>query len=105
MINNKWKEGGTLADLNIRPEDLAGIYKDIAEVIGIEATMRLHREFQGQQVTFPKKLYSKSYLLHQLQKEEQPLNIRALALKFGYTERRLRQILKENNCPCFQEED
>jgi hypothetical protein len=105
MVNDAKKEGGALTDDNIQPADLAGIYKDIVEAIGLEATMLLHRDFQGQQVTFPKKLYSKSYILHQLQKEEQPLNIRAIALKFGYTERRLRQIIREKESTHLQEED
>lgn len=51
-----------LPNHKIIPSDLAGIYKDIAEVIGIEATMLLHKEFQGQQITFPKKVYSKAYI-------------------------------------------
>lgn len=84
MINNR-----------VQPSDLTGIYKDIAEVIGLEATFLLHKEFQGQQVTFPKKLYTKAYILQQLQQEKQPISIRTIASKYGYTERRIRQILKE----------
>lgn len=84
-----------MADNNIKPSELAGIYKDIAELIGIEKTLLLHKEFQGQQITFPKKLFSKAYILNKIQ-EDKPLDIRSIASEYGYTERRLRQMLKEN---------
>lgn len=82
-------------DKKIKPSELAGIYQEIAEVIGIEATLLLHKEFQGQQITLPKKLYSKKHIMHQLQ-EENTLDIKHIASKYGYTERRLRQMLKES---------
>ena len=34
--------------------DLVGIYKEIAELIGVEATVILHKNFRGQQITLPK---------------------------------------------------
>ena len=46
--------------------DFAGIYKEIAEVIGIEATITLHDNFQGQQITLPKKLFAKDFILRQV---------------------------------------
>lgn len=86
----------------IVPSDFAGIYKDIAEIIGIEATMTLHNYLKGQQVTFPKKLFTKEYITRQVmtgnkneKKEANDNNIKVVAAKYGYTERRLRQILKE----------
>lgn len=73
--------------------DLVGIYKEIAELIGIEATVILHENFKGQQITLPKKLYTKDYILRQVEGAE---SIKKIAVEFGYTERRLRQILTES---------
>lgn len=73
--------------------DLVGIYKEIAELIGVEATVILHNNFRGQQITLPKKLFTKEYILRQVQDEE---NIKKAAVQYGYTERRLRQMLNEN---------
>lgn len=87
--------GGNSQRLNIT--DLSGIYKDIAEVIGIDATILLHNHFQGQQITFPKKLYTKDYIIRQVKGESINNNIKYIANKYGYTERRLRQILREQN--------
>ena len=78
---------------DINASDLSGIYQDIAEVIGIEATLKLYDNFKGLQITFPKKLYSIGYV------RKQPTypnaDIKQLSKKLGYTERRLRQIKKQ----------
>lgn len=73
---------------------LNGIYKDIAEIIGIEKTILLHDNFQGQQISFPKKLYTKEYIIQQAKNEDNE-NLKTTAFKYGYTERHLRRILKE----------
>jgi hypothetical protein len=89
------KVGVTLSEKSIKPSDLAGIYKDIAELIGLDKTLLLHKEFQGQQITFPKKIFSRAYIMNQLNKEKQS-DIKGVASEYGYTERRLRQMIKEN---------
>ncbi|MFR1831695.1 MAG: Mor transcription activator family protein [Lachnospiraceae bacterium] len=80
---------------NITPVDFAGIYKEIAEVIGIEATILLHDNFQGQQITFPKKLFTKKHIIQQVKQSGSNADIKIVASQYGYTERRLRQMMKE----------
>ena len=83
---------------SVKPEDFVGVYKDIAEVIGVEATISLHSVFQGQQISLPKKLYTHEYILSRVKQTGGTTSVKATALEFGYTERRLRQIIKENQC-------
>ncbi len=78
--------------------DFAGVYKEIAEVIGVENTIEMHKIFQGQQITFPKKLFTKTYILSQVKTTENGSNVKNIASEYGYTERRLRQIIKESSC-------
>ena len=52
--------------------DFSGIYREIAEIIGVEATLLWHQHFT-----------------------QERSNLKMIASEFGYTERRLRQILKE----------
>lgn len=54
---------------DIQPTDFVSIYKDIAEVIGIEATMKLHDNFQGQQLVLPKKLYTKDFIVKSIKQK------------------------------------
>ncbi|MDO4330513.1 MAG: Mor transcription activator family protein [Lachnospiraceae bacterium] len=89
----------------ITANDLAGIYKDIAEVIGIEATTLLHNNFQGQQITLPKKLYTRDFIISQVKNNPGKENLRKIAQKYGYTERRLRQILKDSKTKTYKEKE
>lgn len=79
----------------IESDDLAGIYRELADVIGIEATILLHENFKGQQINLPIKLYTKEYVAKQVKIRNGQVNIKEIAREYGYTERRLRQILKE----------
>lgn len=100
IIKNKeivcTKEGDMVINMSgITPNDLNGIYKELADIIGVEKTILLHDSFQGQQVTFPKKLYSKEYVVRTLKENDKNETMRGMAFKLGYTESHLRKILKE----------
>lgn len=75
--------------------DLLGIYGEIAELINIENTIKIYEHFRGQQVSFPMRLYTKEYIIAQVNSSSSK-SIKKLATQYGYSERRLRQILKEN---------
>ena len=83
-----------IKESEIKANDLSGIYKEIADIIGIEKTILLHDNFQGQQVTFPKKLYTKEYIIRKLKENEENENMRTIAFKYGYTER---NVIYETN--------
>ena len=74
---------------------MAGIYREIAEIAGEEIARTSHANFKGQQVVFPNKLYSSQYIAEKIQLEYDGKNIRQLAMKYGYTERWLRKIIKD----------
>ena len=74
---------------------MAGIYREIAEIAGEEIARTIHANFKGQQVVFPNKLYSSQYIAEKKQLEYDGKNIRQLAMKYGYTERWLRKIIKD----------
>lgn len=93
---HKEEKEGLLNEIELKPSDLAGIYKDIAEVIGVDATLLLHKYFQGQQITLPKKLYAKKYVIGQVESYAGTTNIKVMASKLGYTERHLRQMIKDD---------
>lgn len=77
------------------PDDFAGVYKELAEVLGIEVVIQLHQVFKGQQITFPKRLYSVDYVKRYIREEQGKRNLKDMALELDYTERRIRQILQE----------
>lgn len=79
---------------DVKPQDLAGIYGELAEIVGTDDAIIIYEYFKGQQVSFPTRLYSKDFVIEQvISNRSQP--IKKLATKFGYSERRLRQIIQE----------
>ncbi len=76
-------------------EGFMQIYKEIADIIGPEGSYAIYKSMRGQQVTFPKRLYTTEYVLGEISKCGNNINLQKLALEFDYTERYLRQLIKE----------
>ena len=74
-----------------------GIYEDLALLIGIDSVIKIYDLFKGQQITFPKRLFSQDYVVEQIVKvcHDSP-SIKAMATKYGYTERWVRTVLKKH---------
>lgn len=82
---------------NTEVSHLAGIYKDLAELIGYENVFIIFHNMKGQQVTFPKRLFTKEYTDSQILSLYNGKNVKALARKFDYTECHVYRILKKHN--------
>lgn len=81
---------------DIKPEQLAEIYRDMSEIVGIEKTVLIYSAFKGQQVSFPLHLFSAEYIKSCIKSEYNGSNIKQLARKFGYSERWVREIIKNS---------
>lgn len=80
----------------IKVECLNSAYCDLANLIGIDAVLKIHAEYRGQQVFFPMELFSKDFIRNQIIDEYDGHNVKQLATKYGYTEKWVKKILKEN---------
>lgn len=78
----------------VKPEQLADIYREMASIIGIENTLLFYASFKGQQISFPSRLFSKEYIRSCISKEYDGTNIRYLSKEYGYSERWIREITK-----------
>lgn len=82
--------------LDATTEDLAGIYKELAETVGIDNAHEIYLHFKGMQMMFPRKFYSHKYIAQQIVKEhEGGVSVRCLVQKYGLCESRVRQIIKK----------
>ena len=77
-------------------QDLADIYMEIAEEIGIENTLLVYDLLKGRQISFPQRIYRKEYVENYIKENYNGRNIRELSRKFGYTERRIKQIISSS---------
>ena len=72
------------------------IYKEISEIVGLEATLKLYLRFKGQQITFPVRLYNPHLIQQNVIKEYDGTNIKSLAIKYNYSEKTIRRIIRES---------
>lgn len=80
---------------DVTSADLAGIYRDLAETVGVNNTYKIYNHFKGMQMMLPLKFYSREYIAQQLMEGyKNGMNVRALVRKYGLSESRVRQILR-----------
>ena len=86
----------TLKQNDIRINDLNGIYSEFANLLGMEAVLQIHKTFRGQQISFPVELFSKDYIKQRIVAESAEQSVKALATKYGYSEKWILKILKDH---------
>lgn len=77
----------------IEVEYLNGIYNEIANLLGVEAAIVLHSAFRGQQINFPVNFFTSEFISRQVINEYNGQNIKQLATKYGYCEKRIRKMI------------
>lgn len=80
----------------LKGEYLNGAYAELAEIIGIDAVLKLHSKYRGTQIFMPIELFSREFIAEQIVNEYDGHNVRALAAKYGYTEKWVRKIIKDH---------
>lgn len=78
---------------DVHSSSLQGIYKEIADIIGVDATIAIYKELRGQQVTFPTRLYERNYVIKEVNSRYNGTNLKDLAREFDYTERWIRTFI------------
>ena len=72
------------------------IYKEISEIVGLEATLKIYLRFKGQQICFPVRLYNPHLIQQNVIKEYDGTNIAELAQKYDYSEKTIRRMIKDS---------
>ncbi len=71
------------------------VYKEISELIGLDAMLKLYLRFKGQQVTFPVRLYNPQQIQRSIAREFDGSNVTQLAQKYDYSERTIRRMIRK----------
>ena len=82
---------------NVSMEDLSALHKEYAQVIGVEALLKLSEYFGGTQIYIPKReelIKHKIYRLVKKEYEEGKLGIKALARKYNISETTVYRLVK-----------
>lgn len=78
------------------PELLNSVYKEISEKLGVDTAMDIYQMFKGQQITFPMRFFSTECIRKSIVREYDGTNVKNLAVKYGYSEKTIRRILRES---------
>ncbi len=72
------------------------VYKEISEIVGLDATLKIYLRFKGQQVNFPVRLYNPQVIQQNVIKEFDGTNVTELAHKYDYSERTIRRMISDS---------
>ena len=78
------------------PELLNSVYKEISEKLGMDTAMDIYQLFKGQQVTFPMRFFNAECIRKIIVQEYDGTNVKKLAVKYGYSEKTIRRIIRES---------
>ena len=81
-------------DMKKETELYNNIYKELSELIGLDATLKIYLRFKGQQVSFPVRLYNPQMIQQSVIKEYDGTNISELARKYDYSEKSIRRMIR-----------
>lgn len=77
-------------------ELLNSVYREISERLGMNTAMEIYQLFKGQQINFPVRFFNPARIQHIIVKEYDGTNIRTLAIKYNYSEKTIRRIIKDS---------
>ncbi len=79
----------------IEKEGLNDVYKELCDCVGFENMLKIYKRLKGSQITFPQRLFSGGYVKKQVTKRYDGHNIKQLAREYEYSEKWIRQMLKD----------
>ncbi len=78
------------------PELFNAVYKEISEKLGVDTAMSIYQMFKGQQISFPVRFFNPEKIKQIIVQEYDGANVRMLAVKYGYSEKSVRRIIRES---------
>lgn len=82
--------------MNKETELYNSIYKELSEIVGLDATLKIYLRFKGQQISFPIRLYNPNMIQQKVIKEFDGTNIQELAKKYDYSEKTIRRMIRDS---------
>lgn len=82
--------------MNKETELYNSIYKELSEIVGLDATLKIYLRFKGQQISFPIRLYNPNMIQQKVIKEFDGTNIQELAQKYDYSEKTIRRMIRDS---------
>ena len=101
-IDDKGGEGGMVEKVDIA--SLHHFYRGLSELVGVDSMLKIYRQYKGMQMTIPAHLYDRNLAAKRVREEYNGQNQQELARKYGYSQKWVRQVAKENENQNHNEE-
>ena len=88
------KEVMRMAEQDVEP--LNTVYREISEKLGMDTAMDIYQMFKGQQINFPVRFFNPTRIQQLILEEYDGTNVRTLAVKYNYSEKTIRRIIKDS---------
>lgn len=81
--------------INSNPDRYSGVYKEMADLLGDAAAIKIWKRFSGLNISFPQRLYSKEFTRQFIEENMETMRPHDIARNVNPSERRVRQIINE----------
>lgn len=76
------------------PSKYLGLYEELAEIVDEQHVKEIYNRFQGQEVSFPMRLFTPEYVV-KLALDDAGRDLRELAREYGYNEKYLKRLISQ----------
>lgn len=77
-------------------ELLNTVYREVADKLGMDMAMEIYQLFKGQQICFPVRFFNPTRIQQIIIQEYDGTNIKTLAVKYNYSEKTVRRIIRDS---------
>lgn len=86
---------GMQTDVDV--DALQDVYGSLINLIGKENTLLLWNNYKGVQLSLPSHLYNREKVIGLILSNSGPVDPRTIAVKYGYSEKWVRQVLRQRD--------
>lgn len=86
---------GEVIVINSNPDRYSGVYKEMADLLGDAAAVKIWKHFSGLNISFPQRLYSKEFTRQFIEENMGTMRPHDIARNVNLSERRVRQIIND----------
>ncbi|MHA3067271.1 Mor transcription activator family protein [Lacticaseibacillus saniviri] len=76
---------------------LQDIFISLIDLIGEENTLLIWENYKGGQLSIPSHLYNRKKVSQLINRQQGPIDSRKVAVKYGYSEKWVRQIMRNSH--------
>ncbi|NLW52323.1 MAG: hypothetical protein GXY87_03035 [Tissierellia bacterium] len=83
-------------DFEVDLIDLQSVYRELVDLVGLENTIKIFKQYKGLYIHFPMRFFSSDGLYNIVKREFNGCNSKEIARKYGYSLRHINRVISKN---------